>query len=167
MPTPSTSRKYVLDGRRESHSAWVSERKRPDWGVSRACLAEGGAGRGSAGEERQGPGCTTAGDAVGPWWRSAPSAPHRGRSGKRPTSGLVTTESSGPRACVPGPAFGSLRCAGGRGDGGRAGTRGRGRTCALQAPAAPPRRKREAGSVALRSGRPSRAGSRQSGEGLT
>lgn len=35
----------------------------------------------AAGEERQGPGCRTAGDAVGPRWRSAPSAPHRGHPG--------------------------------------------------------------------------------------
>lgn len=68
-------------------------------GVSRACPAEGRAGRGTAGEERQGPGCTTAGDAVGPRWRSAAGAPRRGRPGKRPASWPVATEPSGRRGC--------------------------------------------------------------------
>lgn len=135
--------------------------------MSRACPAEGRAGRGSAGEERQGPGCRTAGDAVGPRWRSAPSAPHRGHPGKRLTSGLVATESSGQRVCVRGPAFGSLGCARDRGDGGRAGTRGRGRTCALQAPAAPEEEGGRVGGALLRLVCPSCAGSRLSGEGLT
>lgn len=161
---PNTSRKYDLDGWRGNHSPWASERKRPGWGVSRACRAEGRAGRGSAGEERQGPGCTTARDAVGPGWRLAASSPHRGRPGKRPTYGPVATESSGPRVCVRVPAFGSLWCSGAtaaaRGHGGGAApVRCRHLLRRL-------RGKGMAGSVALGSGRPVRAESGPSGEGL-